>query len=45
VISSTVTCNAIEKSIICPAKLETGKDTTIDIKVMIDSGAEGNFID
>jgi hypothetical protein len=45
VISSTVTCDANEKSIICLAKLETGKDTMIDIKVMIDSGAEGNFID
>ena len=44
-ISSTVTCDANEKSIICPAKLGTGKNTTIDIKVMIDCSAEGNFID
>jgi len=28
----------------CPAKLETGKNATIDMKVMIDCGAEGDFI-
>ena len=43
-ILSTVTCDTNKKSIICLAKLETGKNTMIDIKVMIDCSTEGNFI-
>jgi len=45
VISSAVTCNANENSIMCLAKLETGKSAMINMKVMIDCGAEGDFID
>ena len=44
VISSTVTCDANENSIMCPAKLETEKSAMIDMKLMIDCGIEGDFI-
>jgi len=45
-IHRTVTCDAEEKyTMLCPAKLVTGKESTIDIKAMIDCRAEGDFID
>jgi len=44
-IHQTVTCDAEKYTMLCPAKLVTERESTIDIKVMIDCGAEGNFID
>jgi len=44
-IHRTVTCDAEKFTMLCPAKLVTGKESTIDFKAMIDCGAEGDFID
>ena len=50
-IHRTVTCDAENFTMICPTKLVTERestidaDTTIDIKVLIDCGVEGHFID
>ena len=58
-IHRTVTCDASKFTMLCPVKLVTEKETTINhkkiipittqstinLKVMIDCGAEGDFID
>lgn len=41
----TVTCDETVKSMLCPTKLVTAEDTTINMKVLIDCSADSDFID